>query len=140
MKKDTSELLKELEGCSDFKSFRKENLDSLQPQTLSTYLNELLKIKSIKKSEAVKRSELNVIYAYQIFSGYRVPERSKLLCLAIGLQLNLAETQAMLKYGGYATLYAKNEYDCIIIYGICKKLSVVELNMMLYEYGFETLG
>ena len=62
------------------------------------------------------------------------------MCLAIGLQLNLAETQAMLKYGGYATLYAKNEYDCIIIYGICKKLSVVELNMMLYEYGFETLG
>ena len=48
MKKDTSELLKELEGCADFKSFRKENLDSLQPQTLSTYLNELLKIKSIK--------------------------------------------------------------------------------------------
>jgi len=31
-------------------------------------------------------------------------------------------------------------FDSIIIYGICKGLSVVEINEILYDYGLETLG
>ena len=94
----------------------------------------------IKKSQVIRAAEMSEVYAYQIFSGLRVPERKKLLCLAIGMTLNLEEVQALLKCAGYSQLYVKLPFDSIVLYGICKNLSVVEINELLFEYGLETLG
>jgi len=140
MQKDTSALLAELQNYKSFKAFYNENSNQLTDKTLSEYLNLLLQQKGIKKADAVRNSELNDIYAFQIFSGVRVPERKKLLCLAIGMELDLKETQNLLKCSGYAQLYVKNPFDCIIIYGICNKYSVAEINSILFEYDFETIG
>ena len=140
MKKDTTEMLNELENYSDFKSFYETNCDNFITKTLSDYLNELLTIHGIKKADVIKKSELSEIYAYQIFSGLRIPERKKLLSLAVGMGLSFSEVQNLLKCSGYAMLYAKNEFDCIIIYGIYKKLSVIDINFLLFENGLDTLG
>ena len=96
--------------------------------------------KGPKKSQIFRKSEVSEIYGYQIFSGLRVPERKKLLCLAIGMGLNLDETQTLLKCAGYSTLYVKIPFDSVVLFGICKGLSVVDINELLYEYGLETLG
>lgn len=140
MKKDTSEMLKELQSCFDFNEFYSQNSKSLITETLSEYLNRLLEKHKLTKSEVIKRSLLNEIYAYQIFSGIRVPERKKLLSLSLGMGLDLEETQNLLKCSGYAQLYAKLEFDCIVIYGICKKLSVIEVNTLLFEHDLDTIG
>ncbi len=140
MKKDTSEMLKELAGCSDFNRFYQSNAESIVSQTLSELLNELLARHKIKKAEAIRGSELSEDYAYQIFSGLRVPERKKLLSLAIGMGLNLEEIQNLLKASGYAQLYVKNTFDCILVYGICKNMTVSQINYLLFDYGMETLG
>ena len=78
--------------------------------------------------------------AYQIFSGTRHPERKKLLCLAVGMSLNLEETQTLLKCAGYAPLYVKMPFDSVVIYGVCKQLSVIEINEILFDNHLETLG
>ncbi len=140
MKKDTSKMLQELQDCSDFKRFYQCNEDFLVTQSLSELLSELLKKHNIKKAEAIRGSELSDDYAYQIFSGLRVPERKKLLCLTIGMGLNLEEIQTLLKTAGYAQLYVKNTFDCILVYGICKKMTVSQINYVLFDYGMETLG
>ncbi|MBE6588355.1 MAG: helix-turn-helix domain-containing protein [Ruminococcaceae bacterium] len=141
IKKDTSELLRELESYSDFKRFYNENGESLlQKKTLGEYLGELIRSHGIKKADAIRRSELSEVYAYQIFSGMRVPERKKLLALAVGMGLKLSEIQELLKVSGYAPLYVKNPFDCIVIWGICKGLTVAEINYTLFDYGEETLG
>lgn len=140
MKKDTAQMLKELEKCESFKAFYKENADYIVKQNLGAYLTDLVAQKGIKKADAIKRSGLNESYAYQIFNGIRVPDRRKLLSLAVGMKLNLEEIQILLKTTQYAQLYAKNEFDCIVIYGICHNLSVIEINSLLYDNGFETLG
>ena len=140
MKKDTAKLLEELKNCSDFQQFYQENEGSIITETLSQMLNELLQTHQIKKAEAIRNSELSEDYAYQIFSGLRIPERKKLLSLAIGMKLNLEEIQALLKTAGYAQLYVKNAFDCILVYGICKKLPVSQINYLLFDYGMETLG
>lgn len=140
MQKDTAMLLEELQNCSDFNRFYRDNENSIVSMTLSQLLNSLLQKYGIKKSVAIRRSELSEDYAYQIFSGLRVPERKKLLSLAIGMQLNLEEMQTLLKTAGYAQLYVKNSFDCILVYGICKKLSVADINYLLFDYGMETLG
>ena len=140
MKKDTSEMLRELQNCSDFNNYYSENSAFIVRTTLSRYLESLLSAHGIKKSDAIKKSELNEIYAYQIFSGVRVPERKKLLSLAVGMRLTLDEVQNLLKCASYAQLYVKNTFECIVIFGICKGLTVPEINEILYEYGMETLG
>ena len=140
MGKDTSEIVKELGLCPDFQTFYQENKEHMISADLAQLLDDLLKQKGLKKSQVIKDSELSEVYGYQIFSGVRVPERKKLLCLAVGMQLNIAETQQLLKCAGYSQLYVKLPFDSIVLYGLCKVLTVVQINELLYEYGLETLG
>ena len=140
MEKDTLKIVEELNLCDDFKTFYNENRDFMISDSLSTLLNELLIKKGLKKVDVIKRSEMSEVYTYQIFSGIRVPERKKLLALAIGMSLNLDEAQQLLKTAGYSQLYVKIPFDCIIIYGLCKNKTVIEINELLYQYGLETLG
>lgn len=140
MAKDTAKIVEELNICPDFKTFYDENKNYMVGEKLSTLLGELLKKYDLKKSQVIRASEMSEVYAYQIFSGQKTPERNKLLCLAIGMFLNLDEVQTLLKCAGYAPLYVKIPFDSIVLYGICKKKSVVEINEILYEYGLETLG
>ena len=97
-------------------------------------MNRIVKEKKIVKSKALKRAEINEIYGYQIFSGKRIPSRDKLIALCIGMELDLEETQSVLKCSGFAQLYPKSKRDSIIISGIEKGQSVFEINGLLYEY------
>ena len=139
MEKDTSEIVKELGLSQDFKTFYNENKEYMVVDDLVGMLAELLRRKGMKKSHVIKNAELSEIYGYQIFSGVRVPERNKLLCLAVSMGLNIDEVQQLLKCAGYAQLYVKKPFDSIVLYGFCKGLSVVEINELLYKYGLETL-
>lgn len=140
MQKDTTKIVEELGLCSDFKTFYDENKEYMISKSLSDFLTQLIAEKGLKKADIIKNSELSEVYAYQIMSGLRIPERKKLLCLALGMSLNLDEVQTLLKSAGYSPLYVKLPFDSIIIFGICKNLSVVETNELLFEYGLETLG
>lgn len=140
MEKDTSKIVEELGLCPDFKTFYAENRDYMVTATLSQLLEQLLSQKKQKKAQVIKKAELSEVYGYQIFSGLRVPERKKLLCLAVGMELNIEQTQQLLKCAGYSQLYVKLPFDSIVLYGLCKGLSVVQMNELLYEYGLETLG
>ena len=140
MTKDTSKIVEELGLCADFCTFYDENKEYMIGDGLSDLLARLMIEKGLKKSQVIKSSELSEVYAYQIFSGVRVPERKKLLCLAVAMQLSIDETQTLLKTAGYATLYVKRPFDSVVLYGLCKTMSVVQINELLYEYGLETLG
>ncbi len=140
MNKDTSKIVEELSLCDDFKTFYDENREYMVNSSLSELLKELAEKKGKRKSDIIRDSEISEVYAYQIFSGLRVPERKKLLCLAVGMELELDEVQTLLKCAGYPPLYVKISFDSIILYGICKRMSVVEINGLLYEYGLDTLG
>ncbi len=140
MQKDTSEIVKELGLYPDFQTFYNENKDYMVSGSLAELLARLLERKGLKKSQVIKNAEIAEVYGYQIFSGVRVPERKKLLCLAIGMKLNIEEAQQLLKCAGYSQLYVKLPFDSVVLYGLCKGMGVVEINELLYEYGLETLG
>ncbi len=140
MKKDTADIIEELNSFDSFKSFYNENKSYIIKDNLSTLLNRLIENKSLTKAQIIRASELSSDDAYQIFSGIRVPERNKLLCLAIAMKLNLDEVQTLLKSAGYSPLYVKLPFDSIIIFGICKGMDVVEINDLLYDYQLEILG
>lgn len=140
MEKDTSEIVKELGLCEEFQTFYSENKEYMVTSDLSELLEELLQRKGLHKSQVIKNAEMSEVYGYQIFSGVRTPERNKLICLAIAMELNIDEVQQLLKSAGYPQLYVKRPFDSIVLYGFCKGLSVIEINEMLYRYELETLG
>lgn len=140
MQKDTSKIVEELGLCPDFTTFYNENKQYLITDTLSDMLERLLTERGLKKSAVIKAAEMSEVYGYQIFSGLRVPERNKLLCLAIAMKLNIDQMQTLLKTAGYSPLYVKLPFDSVVLYGVCKGLSVIEINEILYEYGLDTLG
>ena len=140
MQKDTSKIVEELGLCPDFTTFYNENKQYLITDTLSDLLERLLSEKGLKKSAVIKSAEMSEVYGYQIFSGLRVPERKKLLCIAVAMQLNVDELQTLLKTAGYSQLYVKIPFDSIVLFGICKGMSVVEINELLFDYDLETLG
>jgi len=98
---------------------------------ISEYLNMLIEEKELVKSEVIKSSCLDRVYAYQILNGTRTPSRDKLIQFAFGMKLTLDETQTLLKYNGMAPLYAKNRRDSIILFAINERATVIELNIML---------
>ncbi len=140
MQKDTKKIIEELSLCPDFKTFYNENSNYMVGDDLATLLEKLMQEHGLKKSQVIRAAEMSEVYAYQIFSGIRTPERKKLLCLAIAMELSLDEVQNLLKCAGYSPLYVKIPFDSIIIYGICKHLSVADINYLLFEYNLETLG
>lgn len=139
-KKSTDELMKELEGSEDFRRFVSDNARQFSDQTLSQALTQILEEKGLKKTEVFRRAEMSDDYGYQLFSGLRKPKRGKLLSLAVAMDLDLPQTQALLKLAGEAPLYVKNEFDCVVLYGIFHRMSVVEINEILYETLKRTLG
>jgi len=140
LEKDTSKIVEELGLFPDFQTFYQENKDYMISGKLSELLQLLLEKKGLKKAQVIRQAEIAEIYGYQIFSGVRLPERKKLLCIAVGMELNIEETQQLLKCAGYSQLYVKLPFDSIILYGLCKKLSIMQINELLYEYGLEMLG
>ncbi|MBR3960947.1 MAG: XRE family transcriptional regulator, partial [Clostridia bacterium] len=63
----------------------------------------------------------------------------KVLSILIAMKATLDEVQSLLKSTGYTPLYVKNPFDCVIIYGICNNLSVININEVLYENNLELL-
>ena len=140
MAKDTAEIVKALQLCGDFKTFYDENKNYMVNKSLAQLLEQLLQETGMTKAKAIKIAEMSEMYGYHIFAGTRIPERGKVLALAIGMGLNIDQVQQLLKAAGYTTLYAKRPFDSIVLYGIVKKLTVPQINELLYDYGMETLG
>ncbi|MBQ4521984.1 MAG: helix-turn-helix transcriptional regulator [Lachnospiraceae bacterium] len=142
MKKTTQELLNLMNSTKNYHEYYNANHEDISSghMKIDRALNALLIEKGLKKAEVIARSGLENHYAYQIFSGIKVPTRDKVLMLCIGLGLSVEEFQQLLKITGYAQLYSKNERDNVILYGITKKLSIIDINGILYEMGYELLN
>ena len=129
--KKTDELLKTISSSHDIDGFLNNHHQEFLEVNIAEYLNKVIKEKNLVKSEVVKNSGLDRVYAYQILNGTRTPSRDKLLLFCFGMKLTFEETQKLLKYNGFAPLYAHSRRDSIIIFAINEKISVIELNIYL---------
>lgn len=142
MRKSTQELLKLLNTAPHFSDYIENEEDNLIKQTsLCQYLNTLLDEKNITKSQMIKLSGLDRTYAYQILSGNRKnPDRDKVLAICFSLKLSFEETQNLLKSTGYPILYARIKKDSILIFALQHKLTLADVNEILYDFDFNTLA
>lgn len=137
--KTTQELINELTRSNNIHTYLDENNAQLLDMDLKSYLEQLLSKKGVSKKEAIARSGLHEIYAYQIFAGRKSPSRDKILSLCFGMYLSVEETQHLLNMSGSAGLYPRNRRDSIILFALEKGLSAMECDELLYELNEYTL-
>lgn len=132
--KDTDQLFEELKIQPDVEVFLAENQTEFTVP-LHEYLNKLLREKNLSKKDIVNSINFDKKHAYHIFSGNKQPSRKKLLAIARAMNLNLSETQYLLRYGGFAILYPRDPYDAVIISAIENNLSLAETELFLEQLG-----
>ena len=81
MKKTTEELMEILKQKKSIHAYFTEEIDELEFASLAEYLELLLNEKGLRKSDVIKRSNMDKNYAYQIFNG------NKTYCLHKGAGL-----------------------------------------------------
>lgn len=141
MKNETVDLLNTLnsiDNTNELHNFMKNIND--KNITFVTYFKDLCDKKNLKKSNVIYESNINRTYGYQILNGDKKPSRDKIIQLCIGANLTLKETNTCLILGGTNELYVKNPRDSILIFSINKKLSIIDINELLYEYNLPLLG
>ncbi len=106
--KTTDDLRRELMGEAGIDAYIKENQSIFVDKTVIELLEELYQRKIVPKAALAKRAGMSEVYVHQVFSGRRTPSRDRLLCLCIGLEATLEETQRLLKQAIYAQLYPQN--------------------------------
>lgn len=141
MKKTTQELLDLMKSGRDYNEYLAVNRESIgqEHMKIDRALNLLLAQRGAIKADVIAKAGIENHYAYQIFSGTRIPTRDKVVMLCIGFGLTVEETQKLLKVTGYAQLYAKDERDNVILFGITRKLTMIDINELLYELGLNLL-
>lgn len=137
--KSTDELMNEIKQTGEIKKFIEKNEAEFTDKPLHETLNDIITEKKLKKSEVIKGSGLNRVYAYQILAGKKSPSRDKLIAFCFGLQLDVDDTNSLLKSAGMPVLYARNKRDSIIIFAINSRKNVFLANDLLFENGFEIL-
>ena len=107
--RSTGDLLDALNSIGSTKGL-KAYLDELKAAgyetTLSGYYEYMLKQKDILKKDAISRSFVDRIYAYQIIAGTRKPGRDKLIALCIGGGFTYEETKRALEIAELGPLYS----------------------------------
>lgn len=135
----TDNLNTELMSPCPLDTYLQEHADEFLNMDIAELLDQLYQSKSITKAELARRASISEVYLHQVFSGRRKPSRDRLLCLCVGLGVDLDETQTLLKRAGYAQMYAKFKRDTIIMYGIVHKFELSEINDKLFAENEKTL-
>ncbi len=137
--KETDDLKQELMNTANLSSFLSANSDLIQGDDIQDKLNEFFIKSKLSKAELARRSGISEVYLHQLFSGRRKPSRDRLICLAIGLEISMEETQELLRHCGQAELYARSKRDAVIIYGISHNMDLPEINDELFKNSLDTL-
>ena len=133
--KKTGELLRELNGASNIRDYFNRNGSQLISVDLPTRLQQLIDAEGINRSELAVRCGLDRYYVYDIFRGRKIPGVNKLMCIILGMDLNLDTAQELFRLAGRPELYPRFTRDSILIYAIDHHLTVDETNALLFERG-----
>ena len=134
----TSRLLVRIKRSGTFREAVTWHDDNDNPrfhQELYAHMNR----REMDASELIRLTRIDRSYFYHILSGKKLPRRNMTLRICCALRLSVRETNHMLQLSDAAALYAKNRRDAVLIYGLEKKVGIVEANNMLLEAGEDPL-
>lgn len=98
---------------------------------LRDLLGRTMAAENLSPQELANRIDVERSTLYRLLSGERLTTRNVLLRIAITLTLSLEETQALLRAGQRAELYAPVRRDAIILFCISHGLTLAQTEDML---------
>ena len=134
-----AEVLATIDNTQDMEKFMEQPKVTDSFKTFPEYYRSLPKVKETTDSNLIELSGIERSYYYQIMKGKRHPSRDKILRLCIGAGLTLRETTRALELSENAPLYPKSRRDIIITVAINQSASVIDTNLLLFEYGENAL-
>ncbi len=141
----TTDLMNELSETSDstgFKEFLSGHKDMNLYNNLGDFFNDYFKSHAnIDITAAIKRSNLDRGYAYQILNGRKThPSKYKLVILCMCIGMNLKDIQRALTISGCAVLYPKIDLDAALIVCINNEYnSAIQINEFLSQNDLELI-
>lgn len=138
MKKKTEELINEIIESKNISQYIDSNPNEFIDTSLHEHLHDLLKETNLKVSQVVDRSNKGE-YIYQVFRGIKNPSRDVILAISLAMGLNHEQTARLLRIARMPLLDARNRRDSIFIFAIERKLTVPDVNDILYEFEEQCL-
>lgn len=138
--KSSTEILAErLINSTNIETFLDTQTVKIEAVRFHDFLYKLVDSKGLKISECLKKSAINESYGYQLFNGTRQPSRSKVLQIALGINLTMEETNRLLKLAEKSELYVKDQRDAVIMFALNKNWSLYDTEALIIERGLESL-
>ena len=134
-----AEVLATIDNTQDMEKFMEQPKVTDSFKTFPEYYRSLPRVKETMDSTLIELSGIERSYYYQIMKGKRHPSRDKILRLCIGAGLTLRETTRALELSENAPLYPKSRRDIIITVAINQSATVIDTNLLLFEYGEKAL-
>ncbi len=134
-----AEVLATIDNTQDMEKFMEQPKVTDSFKTFPEYYRSLSRVKETTDSALIELSGIERSYYYQIMKGKRHPSRDKILRLCIGAGLTLRETTRALELSENAPLYPKSRRDIIITVAINQSATVIDTNLLLFEYGEKAL-
>ena len=131
--KSTDDLKQELMSDPDIDSYIRKNESCFVSRSVTELLTEFYERRNMTKSQLARKSNMSEVYLHQVFAGRRKPSRNKILCMCIGMELSIVDTQRLLKEAAYAQLYPRIRREAIIYHGIVHHTPLDEINDKLFE-------
>ena len=137
--KDTDDLSRDLMENPNIDSYISNHEFDFSDLSVTELLTAIYQKKSISKAALARKAGISEVYLHQVFAGRRNPSRDRLLCICVGLDATLEETQRLLKQAGFAQLYPKIKRDAIISHGIVHHTPLAEINDKLFAENERTM-
>lgn len=134
MRRETAELLNEIEKSRDIYSFLNERSSELLQESAGEYLNKKLSEKGLSVADVIRGSE-HGDYIYKVFSGTRRASRDILISIGFGMSMNVDELQMLLRLAGTSRLDPRSRRDAVTLHVLMKKRDINYLNELLYDIG-----
>lgn len=137
---ETEKLMQLLMKDRSFQSFMASNAGEMNGPPFHEHISELQQKKGESAGAIIRRGMIEKSYGHQLFSGRRSPSRDTCLQLAFGLELDVEQTQRLLRVAGKSTLYPRILRDAAIIYSIHNHVSIADTQIALEKLGVPVIG
>ena len=137
---NTNTLMRQLFKTDNLDRFLQDHEEQLKAPDFCSLLKTLCEEKKLSTAQVIEHAQIERTYGYQLLSGTRRPSRDKVLQLAFGAGLSVADAQKLLRAAGKSPLYPKLKRDAVILYGLHKRFSILAVQEMLADCGLTMLG